>query len=104
MDEIILKLLECLIIILITAVIRYGIPFMKQKIGESKLEEVAGWVQKAVKAAEQTITEPGSGEEKKAIVTEFISNMLIQKNINITSDQINTLIEAAVFAMKQETK
>ena len=104
MDSIMLKVLECLIIILITLIIRYGIPFIKQKIGNEKMEEIAGWVQQAVEAAEQIIREPGSGAEKKEIVTEFLSIMLIQMNINITYDQLNTLIEAAVFAMKQEMK
>lgn len=101
MDELLLKVLELVIIILITVVIRYGIPFIKQKMDTDKLEVVEAWVQDAVNAAEQTIIQSGSGAEKKAVVTEFLKKILTAKNIIITDDQLNTLIEAAVFAMKQ---
>ena len=54
----------------------------------------------AVDAAEQTIKASGAGAEKKAIVTEFLKEMLTAKNISISDDQLDKLIEAAVFAMK----
>ena len=42
------------------------------------------------------------GKYKKSIVKEFIQNVAREKNFSITDDQIENLIEAAVYAMKQE--
>ena len=47
----------------------------------------------------QTIKASGAGTEKKAIVTEFLKEILTAKNISISDDQLDKLIEAAVFAM-----
>ena len=40
--------------------------------------------------------------EKKAIVTDLLKEMLTAKNISITDEQLNILIEAAVKQMKME--
>ena len=42
------------------------------------------------------------GAEKKAIVTDLLKEMLTAKNISITDEQLNILIEAAVKQMKME--
>ena len=42
------------------------------------------------------------GPEKKAIVTKFLKEQLQQKNISISDEQLNTLIEAAVYELKKE--
>lgn len=101
MNDLLFSIIKLLVIILITLVVRYGVPFLKQKLEDAKLSGVAKWVGEAVKAAEQTITQPGSGAEKKAIVVKFLKEILTAKNISISDEQLNTLIEAAVFAMKQ---
>ena len=100
MDELLFKVIELLLILIITAVMRYGIPFVKQKMETEKLKDLMQWVDKAVDAAEQTLKD-NPGKEKKAIVTEFVREILRAKNISITDEQMDTLIEAAVFAMKQ---
>lgn len=56
----------------------------------------------AVRAAEQTITGQGQGAVKKAEVIKFVSEWLYGKGINITEDELDQLIEAAVYSMKQE--
>lgn len=101
MNELLFNIIKLLVIVLITLVVRYGVPFLKQKLEEAKLSGVAKWVDKAVKAAEQTTTQPGAGIEKKAIVVKFLKKILTAKNISISDEQLDTLIEAAVFAMKQ---
>lgn len=101
MDELLFNIIKLLVIILITLVVRYGVPFLKQKLEDAKLSGVAKWVGKAVEAAEQTIKQPGAGVEKKAIVVKFLKEILTAKNISISDEQLNTLIEAAVFAMNK---
>ena len=71
MDNILLKVIELVVIIAVTLIMRYGIPLLKTWAEEMKLTGVMKWVGKAVEAAEQTIKKEGSGTEKKAIVTLF---------------------------------
>ena len=54
----------------------------------------------AVRAAEQTITGSGQGAVKKAEVVKLVSEWLYGKGINITEDELDQLIEAAVYQMK----
>lgn len=107
MDNITLKIIELVIVVAITLIMRYGIHYVKEITEQTKLAGIMEWVGQAVDAAEQTITTSGSGAEKKAIVTKFLKEILQSKNISISDEQISTLIEAAVFAIsenKTETK
>lgn len=99
MDELLYNIIKLLIIITITVFMRYGVPFLKQCIENSKMNGLMKWVGIAVDAAEQTIKQSGAGAEKKAIVTKFLKEILTAKNISISDEQLNNLIEAAVFAM-----
>lgn len=101
MDETLFALLRIVVIFAVVILTKYLVPYMKSKIEQSNLNYVATLVSDAVKAAEQTIKAAGAGVEKKAIVTEFLHNILTAKNISISDEQLDTLIESAVFAMKQ---
>ena len=85
-----------------TLVARYLVPYLKQILENSKHDWVLNFVDVAVQAAEQTILGDKSVTEKKAIVTGKLKKLLIQKNIDITDEQLDMLIEAAVFNMKKE--
>lgn len=99
MDNILFKIIELVVIIAVTLITKYGIPLLKTWAEEMKFTGVMKWVGKAVEAAEQTIKKGGSGAEKKAIVTQFLKEILSAQNISISDAQLETLIEAAVFAM-----
>lgn len=99
MDDIIIKIIGLVITVAITLIMRYGIPYMKEILEQSKLSGVMEWVGQAVDAAEQTIKASGSGVEKKAIVTKFLKEILEAKKISISDTQLDTLIEAAVYAI-----
>ena len=99
MDSILLKIIELLVIIAVTLIMRYGIPLLKAWAEEMKLTGVMKWVAKAVEAEEQKNKKKIPGPEKKAIVTKFLKEILTAKNISISDAQLETLIEAAVFAM-----
>lgn len=100
MNEILFEVLKAVLVLVIILIGRYAIPYIRLQLENTKYAWVLKWVDLAVKSAEQTITGERTGPEKKAIVTEFIKNMLIKKNIAMSEDQVDTLIEAAVFAMK----
>lgn len=82
-----------IIIALIGAVITYiVVPYIKSKTTAEQYKNIEFWVKFAVKAAEQIFTQPGMGEKKKQYVVDFLTG----KGIDITIDELNILIEAAV--------
>lgn len=101
MRDIILELLKLTIMIAIFLITRYAIPWIRAKTENSVMQSLIDWSMQAVMAAEQT-HDAGSGVEKKAIVTEFIKKLLLQKNIALSDEEIEMLIEAAVRQMKME--
>lgn len=103
MNEILFEILKAVVMLVIVLLVRYAIPYVKLKVEDTKYAWLVKWVELSVKSAEQTIVGSKTGAEKKAIVTEFIKNLLMQKNISISDDQLNTLIESAVYIMNKET-
>lgn len=99
MNDVLFEILKAVVVLVVILVARYAVPYIKQLFENTKYEWIVKWVELSVKSAEQTILGDKTGPEKKAIVTEFIQGLLIKKNISISDDQLNTLIEAAVFEM-----
>ena len=78
---------------LLGAIITYLIvPLIKQKTTKEQRENIYFWVKVAVAAAEQIYKEKGQGKLKKEYVVDF----LVSKGINITIQELDILIEAAV--------
>jgi len=99
MSDMILEVLKVVVMLAVLLVVRYVIPWIKAKIGAEKMEEVKTWVNAAVLMAQQ-VYNAKTGPERKAIVVDLIRGMLIKKNIDISTEQLDMLIEAAVKAMK----
>ncbi len=78
------------------------IPLIKAKIEAIKNKELREIIKEAVRAAEQTLNAPGQGIAKKAEVVAFTSHWLTEHGISITEDQLDKLIEAAVFSMNNK--
>ena len=87
--------------LVVFAVTCYLIPWIKGKIGQDRLNEITTWTNAAVLMAQQ-VYYTKTGPERKAIVVDLLKSMLTAKNISITDEQLDTLIEAAVKAMKME--
>lgn len=100
MNEMLYLVIKVAIIIALTLITRYLVPYIREQLEQSKYKWLADVVSQAVRSAEQTITSSKSGAERKAIVVNFIRSLLIKKNIDISDDQLDTLIEAAVYTMK----
>jgi len=104
MSEIVLEILKVIVMLAVLWMTRYLIPWIKDQIGAKQMEEIRAWVNDAVLMAQQ-VHDAKPGAERKAIVVDLLRNMLIEKNIDISQEQLDTLIEAAVKAMKmQEVK
>ena len=101
MNEIIFEALKLLIMIVFFLASCYLVPWLKSMIGQNRLDEIKSWTNAAVLMAQQ-VYYAKTGPERKAIVVDLLKSMLTTKNISITDEQLDTLIEAAVKAMKME--
>jgi len=86
------------VVTLLGAIITYIlVPYIKSKTTEDQRDNVKFWVQVAVNAAEQIHREKGQGKIKKQYVLSFLN----ERGIRITSEQLDTLIEAAIFEINK---
>ena len=103
MSGVMFEILKVVVMLAVLVLMRYVIPWVKAKIGSENLEMVNMWVNAAVLMVQQ-VHNAKPGPERKAIVVDLIRGMLIKKNIDISTEQLDTLIEAAVKAMKMQTR
>lgn len=101
MSEMMMEGLKVIVMLAVLLVARYLIPWIKAQIGAKQMEEIRAWVKDAVLMAQQ-LYDAKTGPERKAIVVDLLHKMLIKKNIDISEEQLDTLIEAAVKAMKMQ--
>ena len=102
MNDILFEVLKGATVLVIVLLTRYAVPWIKQQVENTKYAWIIQCTELAVRSAEQTILGSKTGPEKKAIVTKFLKEQLQQKNISISDEQLNTLIEAAVYELKKE--
>ena len=101
MNEILFELVKVVIMVAVLVITRYGIPWVRERIGADKLAMAEKWVLYAVLKAQQVMWSD-NGADRKAYVTEFLKELLIEKNIALSDEQLDILIEAAVKQMKIE--
>ena len=106
MDKIIFEVLMALIVAIAGIIAKSLIPYLKQKEEEAliKLRQTefawaADIVEAVVRAVEQTVSEEIHGKDKKDIAVRYITDMLRQNGIDLSYEQIDKLIEAAVQTM-----
>lgn len=102
MNEITFEILKIVVSVASALVAAYLIPYIKAKTSATKYQDVVGMVQLAVRAAEQTIRGSGQGAVKKEQVVDFCIKWLSDHGITMSAEMLDRLIEAAVYAMKQE--
>lgn len=103
MDEIIFQVIKLAVMLSALLITRYAVPWIKKKIDLERLNEIEKWAEKAVLKAQQ-VFKAKPGAERKAYVTEFLKELLIAKNIALSDEQLDILIEAAVKQMKMKEK
>jgi hypothetical protein len=99
MNEMIFEVLRLVVLLAVFAATCYLIPWVRGKIGQDRLDEITRWVNTAVLMAQQ-VYNAKTGAERKAIVIDLLRDILTAKNISISDDQLDMLIEAAVKQMK----
>lgn len=101
MSDIAMYVAEIIIIAAIIALCRFGIPCAIKYVKNSNLSTASQWVKYAVLKAEQVFAEY-TGAEKKEYVEDFVFNTLQSLKIDISKEQVDTLIESAVKQMNIE--
>jgi len=71
------------------------VPWVKTKATKEKIADVYGWITKAVAAAEMLFPEELQGTKKKQYVIDFLQ----KEGVKLTDEELNTLIEAAVYEL-----
>lgn len=104
MNELTFDILKIVVSVCAALITVYVVPYIKALRQDKRYESIMGMVEIAVRAIEQTRKEQGQGKLKKAEVETFITEWLTRQGIKITEDELNQLIECAVFTMKQETR
>lgn len=101
MNEINFEVIKIVVMVAALLISRYLVPWLKEKIGADKLAVAEKWTKYAVLKAQQVLWEK-DGQDRKAYVVEFLKEILIAKNIALSDEQLDVLIEAAVKQMKIE--
>lgn len=100
MKNLIMQILTAGIQLLVFIGLTYLISFLKTKTTTENLQRYYDLIKKIVQAVEQ-VYGSGTGSQKKAEAIKIIQKMLGNK---LTTDEIDKLIESAVFEMNQVLK
>lgn len=84
--------IEFIVVIVVMAVSALLLPWLKEKLGAEKMDQLAQLIAIAVQAAEQ-IFGPATGERKKAYVVGFLE----QQGVKADAAMIDAMIEAEVL-------
>ena len=93
-------IIQAIITIVVFVVGTFLLPWIRQKLGNAKTDELLRWVGIFVRAAEQIYKESGMGAQKKA----YVINRLEEKGYNFDLDAIDDMIEAAVLELNREAE
>lgn len=96
MSDLTFELLKIVVSVAAAMITLYLIPYLRSQTNTKEMDELLNMINVAVKAAEQTLD---SGKLKKAEVITFISEWMNKRGITITDDQLDKLIESAVYSM-----
>lgn len=101
MSDIVFEAVKLIVMVAALVLARYLIPWAKEMLGADRLAAIEKWVKYAVEMAQQVYWSK-DGTERKAIVTEFLKGILTEKDISLSDEQLDVLIEAAVKEMKMQ--
>lgn len=108
MDNLMYNVLIAVITALIGIVVRELIPYIREQkenalaeLRQTKWSWAADIVDTVVRAVEQTLSDQLHGEDKKDEAVRLIRKLTYSAGIQLTDDQISTLIEASVHALNE---
>lgn len=100
-NDIFLKILGAVITIVVTLITSVLIPWIKSKITADQMAQLIKYTEIAVRCAEQ-IFPPEQWQEKKVWVMGYITDTMNDKfNLDLSYEDINTLVEGVVNEVKK---
>lgn len=102
MNDITFNILKVAVSICAALITAYLIPYLRTLKEDRRYMSLVDMVEVAVRAAEQTFRESGQGAAKKEEVMTFAADWMRTHGIEISTYQLDQLIEAAVYQMKQK--
>ena len=103
MDDLTFDILKIVLSVCVALISVYLIPYIKTLKSDKRYEQLIYMVEVAVRAAEQTVKGSGMGEKKKSEVISYVIRYMDRIGIKITAEQLDRLIECAVYQMKRES-
>lgn len=97
--ELITKIVEALVTIILALVSAYVIPWIKNRVGEDKYNLLVSFAETVVRSAEKIFT-PEQWEQKKEYAVDMVLEKSNSLGLKIGIDEINAIIEGAVQAVK----
>lgn len=101
MNDITFITLKVVISVCAALITAYVIPYIKTLRNDKRYASLLDMVGVAVMAAEQSLKNE-TGEYKKSEVLAYVAHWMDEHGIYVDTEQLDRLIECAVFRMKQE--
>ena len=101
MNDVTFMILKMVISVCMALVTICLIPYIKTLKEDKRYDQLISMVETVVKAAEQT-WKSETGEYKKSEVLTYVAHWMEENGIKVTQEQLDQLIECAVYRMKQE--
>lgn len=97
--ELITKLVESIVTVIVIIISAYVIPWLKNKIGDDKFATIVEFAEIVVRSAEKIYTQE-EWAQKKAYAVQMVTAKCKEIGIDLDADEINAIIEGAVQAVK----
>lgn len=102
--ELIQKIIEVIIALVIVGITTYVVPFIRTKLSSDELATLKQYITFAVGCAEMYFTTE-EGKKKKEYVTNYVKKILSSlSNIEVTDEQLDVMIEGIVYEVKYGNK
>lgn len=98
------QIFSAIITLLCAVIVRFIIPWIKEKAEASKYKNIMDKIIDAVYGVEEIYKKSGMGEVKKKEVINYISLYLMKKHIYLSDEEIELLIHSAVEQLHLEQK
>lgn len=97
--ELITKLVEAIVTVVVVIISVYVIPWLKNKVGEDKYATIIEFAEIVVRSAEKIYT-PEQWQEKKQYAVNLVIEKAKELGIELGVEEVNAIIEGAVQAVK----
>ena len=104
MSDVSFLILKIVVSVCASLITLYAVPYLYALQKNEKYAQLIDVISNAVRAAEQVVKGEGMGTVKKERVMLFVREWLGARGVTVTDGQLDELVEAAVWNLKQEEK